>query len=87
VFREVRRVLVDGGLFVCTFSNRCFPNKAIHGWLGSDDRGHRAIVAEYFRRSGGWTDPSAALCTPPGTVGDPLYGVWAARQSPSAKPE
>jgi SAM-dependent methyltransferase len=74
VFREVRRVLVDGGLFVCTFSNRCFP----------DDRGHQAIVAEYFRRSGGWTDPSAALCTPPGTAGDPLYAVWARRQPAAA---
>jgi len=80
VFREVRRVLVDNGLFVCTFSNRCFPSKAIHGWLASDDRGHSAIVAEYFRRSGGWTDPLAALCTPPGTPGDPLFAVWAARE-------
>jgi SAM-dependent methyltransferase len=83
VFREVRRVLVDGGLFVCTFSNRCFPSKAIHGWLTSDDRGRCAIVAEYFRRSGGWSDPLAAQCTPPGTAGDPLYAVWAARQPPS----
>jgi SAM-dependent methyltransferase len=79
VFREVRRVLVDGGPFVCTFSNRCFPTKAIHGWLASDDRGHGAIVAEYFRRSGGWSEPEVALCTPPGTPGDPLYGVWATR--------
>lgn len=77
VFREVRRVLVPGGLFVCTFSNRCFPTKAIAGWLRSDDDGRVAIVGEYFRRSGGWAEPQAALCTPPYTPGDPLYAVWA----------
>lgn len=77
VFREVRRVLVPGGAFVCTFSNRCFPTKAIHGWLANDDRGRVAIVAEYFRRSGGWSAPVAELRTPTGAWGDPLYGVWA----------
>jgi SAM-dependent methyltransferase len=77
VFREVHRVLVPGGLFVCTFSNRCFPTKAINGWLRSDDDGRVAIVGEYFRRSGGWAEPEAALCTPPYTPGDPLYAVWA----------
>ena len=39
VFREVRRVLRPGGPFVCTFSNRLFPTKAIRGWLATDDRG------------------------------------------------
>ncbi len=77
VFREVHRVLAPGGLFVCTFSNRCFPTKAIAGWLRTDDEGHVAIVSEYFRRSGGWAEPEAALCTPPYTPGDPLYAVWA----------
>ena len=83
VFREVRRVLVDGGLFVCSFSNRCFPTKAIHGWIASDDQGRCAIVVEYFRRSGGWTDSVVVQCTPPGTAGDPLYAVWATRRPPS----
>ena len=77
VFRSVRRVLVVGAPFVLCFSNRCFPSKAIHGWLASDDEGHLAIVAEYFRHSGGWTEPEAMLATPPGTPGDPLYAVWA----------
>jgi SAM-dependent methyltransferase len=76
VFREVRRILTPGGVFVCTFSNRCFPTKAIHGWLASDDGGHCRIVADYFRVAGGFDDAKVALCTPPG-VGDPLYAVWA----------
>ena len=76
VFREVARVLAPGGLFVCTFSNRCFPTKAIHGWLANDEAMRCTIVAEYFRRSGGWDEPQIALCTPPSTSGDPLYAVW-----------
>jgi SAM-dependent methyltransferase len=76
VFRSVRRVLVPGGPFVVTFSNRCFPSKAIHGWLASDDEGHVRIVAEYFRCAGGWSQPQAMLATPP-QAGDPLYAVWA----------
>jgi SAM-dependent methyltransferase len=76
VFREVHRVLAPGGMFVCTFSNRCFPTKAIHGWLATDDDGHCRIVADYFRIAGGFDVGKVALCTPPG-VGDPLYAVWA----------
>jgi hypothetical protein len=82
VFRSVCRVLVPGGPFVVTFSNRCFPTKAIHGWLASDDEGHVQIVAEYFRRAGGWSEPQAMLATPPHTAGDPLYAVWATTQRP-----
>ncbi len=40
VFREVHRALRPEGTFVCTFSNRCFPSKAIRGWLSTDDN-HR----------------------------------------------
>ncbi len=77
VFAEVARVLTPGGLFVCTFSNRCFPTKAIHGWLANDDSGRCRIVAEYFRRSGGWAEPQIEVCQPLDGRGDPLYAVWA----------
>lgn len=79
VFRDVRRVLRRGGPFVCTFSNRLFPTKAIRGWLATDDQEHCAIVATYFRRSGGWSDPIAELRTPLSQPGDPLYAVYANR--------
>ncbi|MCU1346024.1 MAG: hypothetical protein JWL70_2290 [Acidimicrobiia bacterium] len=79
VFREVRRVLCPGGLFVCTFSNRCFPTKAIHGWLRASEDQRCAIVAEYFRKAGGWETATRQLRTPPGSPGDPLYAVWARR--------
>ncbi len=79
VFREVARVLRPGGPFVVTFSNRCFPTKAVHGWLATDDQGRAGIVTDYFRRAGAFAPAAAALCTPPATAGDPLYAVWATR--------
>ena len=79
VFRDVARVVRPGGPFVCTFSNRCFPTKAIRGWLASSDDEHCGIVAEYFRRAGGWLEPTAERRTPPTHPGDPLYAVWARR--------
>ena len=79
VFAEVRRVVAPGGIFVCTFSNRCFPTKAIRGWLAASEEGRCDIVAEYFRQAGGWNEPTVELCTPPRTFGDPLYAVWSTK--------
>jgi SAM-dependent methyltransferase len=77
VFAEVARVVRVGGPFVCTFSNRCFPTKAIRGWLYSSDAEHGEIVAEYFRRAGGFGEPVIERRTPDGRFGDPLWAVWA----------
>ena len=86
VFLDVARVVRPDGLFVCTFSNRCFPTKAIRGWLLTDDRQHCELVAEYFRRSGGWKAPTAELRTPLAQPGDPLYAVWARRATSGPDP-
>ncbi len=77
VFADVARVVRPGGPFVCTFSNRCFPTKAIRGWLYASDADRGEIVAEYFRRAGGWSDPVIERRTPPGHFGDPLWAVRA----------
>jgi SAM-dependent methyltransferase len=79
VFAEVARVLRPGGRFVVTFSDRCFPSKAIRAWLATDDRGHTEIVRHYFGLAGGFSAPTVQLRTPAGSPGDPLYAVWAAR--------
>ena len=79
VFRDVARVLRPGGRFVCTFSNRLFPTKAIRAWLYSGDEDHCAIVAEYFHRSQVFAPATAARRTPPDHRGDPLYAVWSTR--------
>jgi Methyltransferase domain len=80
VFAEVARVLRPAAPFVCTFSNRCFPTKAIRGWLESTDEQHCTIVAAYFRLAGGFDDPVAQRRTPSGRRGDPLFAVWATRR-------
>jgi SAM-dependent methyltransferase len=82
VFTEVARVTRRGGPLVCTFSNRCFPTKAIRGWLATDDATHAAIVVEYFHRSGAWDEPVAERRTAIGHRGDPLWAVWARSRSP-----
>ena len=80
VFTDVARVVRPGGPFVCTFSNRCFPTKAIRGWLYSSDAQHGDIVAEYFRQAGAWHEPVIERLTPAGHFGDPLWAVWAYRR-------
>jgi SAM-dependent methyltransferase len=82
VLAEAARVLRPGAPVVLTFSNRCFPSKAIRGWLESDDVAHCAIVAAYLRQAGGFTEPEAELRTPGGRYrGDPLYAVVARRRN------
>ena len=80
VLREAARVLRPGAPVVLTFSNRCFPSKAIAGWLYADDEGRCAIAATYVRLAGGFDEPEVSLRTPAGRYrGDPLYAVVARR--------
>lgn len=52
VFRELRRVMTPGAPAIVSFSNRCFPTKAVALWQALDDRGHRALVAAYLEAAG-----------------------------------
>lgn len=52
VFADVLRVLRPGAPFVVSFSNRCFPTKAVRAWLRGDDREHRALVRAHLERAG-----------------------------------
>jgi SAM-dependent methyltransferase len=78
LFREVHRVLRRGAAFVISFSNRCFPTKAVAVWLGSTDPQHRMLVRSYFEGAGGWIDVKDEDRSPFGN-GDPLYAVWGRR--------
>ena len=78
VFQQVNRVLKPEAPFIVTFSNRCFPNKAIAAWLYSGDQEHVQLVHGYFQSSGGWSRVSDHATR--GT-GDPLFAVWGFKQA------
>jgi SAM-dependent methyltransferase len=82
VLAEVARVLRPGGLSVCTFSNRCFPTKAVRGWLAVQEQDRPLLVAEYYKRSGGFDDPVVEERLSATWQDDPLWAVWARRIQP-----
>ena len=77
VVREVGRVLAKGGPFVVTFSNRCFPTKAVAAWHQLDDAGHVELVQSYFAEAGNFADVEGFDCSPPRKMfgRDPLFAV------------
>jgi SAM-dependent methyltransferase len=79
LLREVRRVLRPGAPFVVSFSNRCFPTKAVAVWLDTTDAQHVGLVRAYFETAGDWVDVKDADRSP--AHGDPLYAVWARASS------
>lgn len=52
VLRDVRRTLGPGAPLVVSFSNRCFPTKAMAVWLALDGQGHAALVRAYLEAAG-----------------------------------
>ncbi len=79
VLREVARVLRPLAPLVITFSNRCFPTKAIACWRLLDDDGHLRLIGHYLNEAGNWCDVASCNPCPPrqGPEGDPLYAVIA----------
>ncbi|MDO7851216.1 class I SAM-dependent methyltransferase [Hymenobacter convexus] len=78
VLRELARVLRPEAPLVITFSNRCFPSKAIAAWHALDDRGHLALVRQYLTAAGGWHGIELLDRSPlPPGRSDPLFAVVA----------
>lgn len=77
VFAEIGRVLVPGGICAVSFSNRCFPTKAVAVWKALDGSGHIGLVTTYLRQSGMFEDPVYADLSPNPGRSDPLYVVHA----------
>ncbi len=75
VLREVGRVLRAGSPLVITFSNRCFPTKAVAVWHRLDDRGHVRLVEDYLREAGNFDDVRGLDRSPRRLFSDPLYAV------------
>ena len=50
----MHRILRPGGISLMSFSNRCFPTKAVAMWLQADDIGRLTIVGSYYHYSAEW---------------------------------
>lgn len=74
VLREARRVLRPQGLIIITFSNRCFPTKAIALWgrLGASER---MRLVELYLHEAGFPLVERGDILPEGHDGDPLHAV------------
>jgi SAM-dependent methyltransferase len=75
VLREVGRVLKAGSPAIISFSNRCFPDKAVAIWHQLDDQGHVRIVEEYLREAGNFENVHGLDRSPRRMFSDPLYAV------------
>lgn len=84
VLREVGRVLKVGAPLVVTFSNRCFPTKAVEIWHRLDDAGHMQLVDDYFREAGNFEDVRSLDRSPRRRFSDPLYAIVGTSTGPFA---
>jgi len=65
IFQETHRLLRPGGMALISFSNRCFPTKAVSMWLQADDIGRMSIVGSYFHYTAKWKSIEALNLKPP----------------------
>jgi SAM-dependent methyltransferase len=75
VFAETGRVLRPGAPLIVTFSNRCFPTKAVAIWQALDDRGHGQLVRRYMEESGAFREIEVLDRSSRKRRADPLYAV------------
>jgi SAM-dependent methyltransferase len=75
VLREVGRVLKAGAPVVITYSNRCFPTKAVAVWHQLDDRDRMKLVERYLHKAGNFQNIRSLDRSPPRLFSDPLYAV------------
>jgi SAM-dependent methyltransferase len=72
VLKEVARVLRPGAPIVITFSNRCFPTKAVAIWQALEGAEQQKLVSMYLDRAG-FEGVQTGEVLPP--QGDPIWAV------------
>jgi SAM-dependent methyltransferase len=72
VFREAARVLRAGAPFIVSFSNRCFPTKAVAIWQALSGPDQQRLVGAYMEAAG-FDAIGGHSSLPP--AGDPLWVV------------
>ena len=77
IFREIARVLRPGCRCIISFSNRCFPTKAISLWQQMDDINHAKLVGYYFNEAHAFEAPEFENISPSPDKSDPLFIVTA----------
>lgn len=73
VLRDCARVLRRGGQVIVSFSNRCFPTKAVAIWQALSDEDHARLVGTYLQ-SAGFADVAAHRLVD-GRASDPMMAV------------
>jgi len=92
VFNEVARVLMPGGRFFVSFSNRWFPPKTTCLWTELHEFERAGLVLDYFLSSGAfidlqtfsarnWKRPEDDPHYPEVLTSDPVYVVWGRRRA------
>ena len=74
VLREVLAILKPGGVVAITFSNRCFPTKAVAIWQALEMGHHPQLVSLYLEQAG-FPAVEARTLIPQGLDQDPLWAV------------
>ena len=74
VMRDVLRVLKPDGVIAITFSNRCFPTKAVAIWQSIEMGEHPRLVSAYLQQAG-FPSVEARTLIPDSGPGDPLWAV------------
>lgn len=75
ILQEVGRVLKTDSPLIVTFSNRCFPDKAIAIWLQLDDQNRIRLVESYLEDAGNFQNIRSLDRSLRRIFSDPLYAV------------
>lgn len=75
VIREVGRILKPNAPLVVTYSNRCFPTKAVYIWQALSMDARAMLVRHYMEEAGNFHDVETLQIIAEGEPTDPLFAV------------